>query len=117
MKMKKFVPVLLAACSMLAACSPNSGNNNKNEAISDAEKLSYAELVAKAKEEVGNNTVSVYGNSSQLEKAILAFTEETGIKVNNTKEGDADLYNHLSTAFQSKSYIADMVLLQDGNML
>ena len=82
MKMKKFVPVLLAACSMLAACSPNSGN--KNEAISDAEKLSYAELVAKAKEEVGNNTVSVYGNSSQLEKAILAFTEETGIKVNNT---------------------------------
>ena len=77
MKMKKFVPVLLAACSMLAACSPNSGNNNKNEAISDAEKLSYAELVAKAKEEVGNNTVSVYGNSSQLEKAILAFTEET----------------------------------------
>ncbi len=117
MKMKKFVPVLLTACSMLAACSPNSGNNNKNEVISDAEKLSYAELVAKAKEEVGNNTVSVYGNSSQLEKAILAFTEETGIKVNNTKEGDADLYNHLSTAFQSKSYIADMVLLQDGNML
>lgn len=45
------------------------------------------------------------------------FTEETGIKVNNTKEGDADIYNHLSTAFQSNTYIADMVLLQDGNML
>lgn len=49
MKMKKFVPVLLAACSMLAACSPNSGNNNKNEAISDAEKLSYAELLQRLK--------------------------------------------------------------------
>lgn len=79
--------------------------------------MTYDELLAKAKEEVGNGTVSVYGNSSQLEKALKKFTEETGIKVNNTKEGDADIYNHLSTAFQSNTYIADMVLLQDGNML
>lgn len=120
MKMKKIVPLVLAACTILTGCNHGGtgGNSNlKNETIIAAEGMTYDELLAKAKEEVGNGTVSVYGNSSQLEKALIKFTEETGIKVNNTKEGDADIYNHLSTAFQSNTYIADMVLLQDGNML
>ena len=120
MKMKKIVPLVLAACTILTGCNHGGtgGNSNlKNETIIAAEGMTYDELHAKAKEEVGNGTVSVYGNSSQLEKALEKFTEETGIKVSNTKEGDADIYNHLSTAFQSNTYIADMVLLQDGNML
>lgn len=120
MKMKKIVPLVLAACTILTGCNHGGtgGNSNlKNETIIAAEGMTYDELLAKAKEEVGNGTVSVYGNSSQLEEALKKFTEETGIKVNNTKEGDADIYNHLSTAFQSNTYIADMVLLQDGNML
>lgn len=120
MKMKKIVPLVLAACTILTGCNHGGtgGNSNlKNETIIAAEGMTYDELLAKAKKEVGNGTVSVYGNSSQLEKALKKFTEETGIKVNNTKEGDADIYNHLSTAFQSNTYIADMVLLQDGNML
>lgn len=120
MKMKKIVPLVLAACTILTGCNRGGtgGNSNlKNETIIAAEGMTYDELLAKAKEEVGKGTVSVYGNSSQLEKALKKFTEETGIKVNNTKEGDADIYNHLSTAFQSNTYIADMVLLQDGNML
>lgn len=120
MKMKKIVPLVLAACTILTGCNRGGtgGNSNlKNETIIAAEGMTYDELLAKAKEEVGNGTVSVYGNSSQLEEALKKFTEETGIKVNNTKEGDADIYNHLSTAFQSNTYIADMVLLQDGNML
>lgn len=120
MKMKKIIPLVLAACTILTGCNHGGtgGNSNlKNETIIAAEGMTYDELLAKAKEEVGNGTVSVYGNSSQLEKALKKFTEETGIKVNNTKEGDADIYNHLSTAFQSNTYIADMVLLQDGNML
>lgn len=120
MKIKKIVPLVLAACTILTGCNRGGtgGNSNlKNETIIAAEGMTYDELLAKAKEEVGNGTVSVYGNSSQLEKALKKFTEETGIKVNNTKEGDADIYNHLSTAFQSNTYIADMVLLQDGNML
>lgn len=120
MKMKKIVPLVLAACTILTGCNHGGtgGNSNlKNETIIAAEGMTYDELLAKAKEEVGNGTVSVYGNSSQLEEALKKFTEETGIKVSNTKEGDADIYNHLSTAFQSNTYIADMVLLQDGNML
>ena len=120
MKMKKIVPLVLAACTILTGCNHGGtgGNSNlKNETIIAAEGMTYDELLAKAKEEVGNGTVSVYGNSSQLEKALKKLTEEKVIKVSNTKEGDADIYNHLSTAFQSNTYIADMVLLQDGNML
>ena len=72
MKMKKIVPLVLAACTILTGCNRGGtgGNSNlKNETIIAAEGMTYDELLAKAKEEVGKGTVSVYGNSSQLEKA------------------------------------------------
>ena len=119
MKMKHALPVIMGAL-LLTGCNGGGGNNNgnlKNSTIEEAEGLTYEELLAKAREEVGDNTIQVFGNSSQLEKALTKFQEETGIKVNNTKLGDADLYNQLGTAFQANKYVADMVLLQDGNML
>ena len=119
MKMKHALPVIMGAL-LLTGCNGGGGNNNgnlKNATIEEAEGLTYEELLAKAREEVGDNTIQVFGNSSQLEKALTKFQEETGIKVNNTKLGDADLYNQLGTAFQANKYVADMVLLQDGNML
>ena len=119
MKMKHALPVIMGAL-LLTGCNGGGGNNNgnlKNATIEEAEGLTYEELLTKAKEEVGDNTIQVFGNSSQLEKALTKFQEETGIKVKNTKLGDADLYNQLGTAFQANKYVADMVLLQDGNML
>ena len=119
MKMKHALPVIMGAL-LLTGCNGGGGNNNgnlKNATIEEAEGLTYEELLAKAREEVGDNTIQVFGNSSQLQKALTKFQEETGIKVNNTKLGDADLYNQLGTAFQANKYVADMVLLQDGNML
>ena len=116
--MKKHLSTFLFVLCALAATSCGGGTKDeRREEIIDAENLTYSELVAKAKEEVGENTVIVYGNSSQLEKALTKFTEETGIKVESHKEGDADLYTHLSSAFQSGQYICDMALLQDGNLL
>lgn len=117
MKLKKIMS-FAAICMLLASC----GDNNRvggelTKEVKDAMTLTYDELIAKAKEEVGDGTVNVYGNSSQLVTAIEKFTEETGIKVQNNKLGDAELYATLSPAFSSKTYIADMVLLQDGNML
>ena len=119
MKMKHALPVIMGAL-LLTGCNGGGGNNNgnlKNATIEEAEGLTYEELLAKAREEVGDNTIQVFGNSSQLQKALTKFQEETGIKVNNTKLGDADLYNQLGTAFQANKYVADMVLLQDGNCL
>ncbi len=106
----------LMGLAMLTGC----GQTNSSETekiIKEAEKMTYAELVERAKEEVGDNTVQTYGNSSQLENALIAFSEQTGIKVTNTKKGDAETYSELGESFSGGRYVADMVLLQDGNKL
>jgi len=120
--MKKMKKCLLTMTSLLMCLGVVTGCNNTQEsgvkkAIEEAQKMTYDELVAKAKEEVGDNVVQTYGNSSQLEKALKAFTESTGIKTQNTKKGDAETYTELGQSFKSNKYIADMVLLQDGNKL
>lgn len=116
--MKRFYSTFMLALVAMTAASCGGGQKDERRAeIIDAEGLSYAELVEKAKTEVGENEVVVYGNSSQLVKALKKFTTDTGIKVKSVKEGDADLYNHLGAAFQSGQYICDMALLQDGNKL
>lgn len=108
--------VLMTSVSLLTGCG--TGKLSETEKIvREASKMSYEELVAKAKEEVGDNTVLTYGNSSQFGKALEKFTEETGIKVENQKKGDAETYTELGEAFGAGRYIADMVLLQDGNKL
>lgn len=118
MKAKKS---LLALCSFLmsvtALTSCGDSTSEVKKAIKEAETLSYTELVAKAKEEIGTNTFNTYGNSSQLEKALTAFGEATGIKTQNTKKGDSETYTELGTSFSTEKYVADMVLLQDGNNL
>lgn len=108
--------VLMTSVSLLTGCGD--GKLSETEKIvREASRMSYEELVAKAKEEVGDNTVLTYGNSSQFATALEKFTEETGIKVENQKKGDAETYTELGEAFGAGRYIADMVLLQDGNKL
>ena len=121
--LKKNMCLFTVLCGMLVAgCTPNNNSSAPEltatqKAVQEAANMTYEELVAKAKEEVGENTVKTYGNSSQLEKALTAFTEATGIKVENSKKGDAETYTELGEAFAAGNYIADMVLLQDGNKL
>lgn len=101
----------------LISCTGNSSGDRVKEAIKAAEKLTYTQLLEKAKEEVGTNSVEVYGNSSALTKALELFTESTGIKINNNKLGDAALYDKLFYTIGANKYSADMVLIQDGNKL
>lgn len=117
MKVKKLIPLAMIGL-LLAGCDGNRTIGGElTPEVKEAMTLTYDELLEKAKAEVGDNEVSVYGNSSQLGSALTKFTEETGIKVKNNKLGDAALYSTLGPAFQQDKYIADMVLLQDGNML
>ena len=110
--------VSAAIVTALAACGGNGPELSEiQKKVQEASELSYAELVEKAKEEVGDNTVQTYGNSSQLATALAKFTETTGIKTNNTKKGDTETYTELGEAFNANRYVADMVLLQDGNKL
>ena len=83
--LKKNMCLFTVLCGMLVAgCTPNNNSSTPEltatqKAVQEAATMTYEELVAKAKEEVGENTVKTYGNSSQLEKALTAFTEATGI--------------------------------------
>lgn len=120
--MKKTKKLLVASASLLMSVAILTGCGGKEETqtqkiVKEAMNMTYEELVEKAKEEVGEGTVQTYGNSSQLATALEKFTEATGIKTNNTKKGDNDTYIELGQAFSSGTYVADMVLLQDGNKL
>lgn len=85
--------------------------------IKDAEGMHYDEIVTKAKEEVGDGEVKIFGNSSSIEKACTSFTELTGIKFTYTKVGDSDLYKDLSASIPAGTYTADFVFCQDANMM
>lgn len=116
---KKLITLLLVGFSAFAMSSCDNGDDASavDAAIAAAEKMTYSELLEKAKEEVGDNTVQVFGNSSALSKALTNFTEATGIKIGNNKLGDAALYDKLFYTIGGGKYSADMVLIQDGNKL
>lgn len=117
--LKKPLCVLAMSVMLLPALVACGGKqlSETEKIVQLAQDMTYEELVAKAKEEVGDNVVHTYGNSSALVKALEAFTEKTGIKIENSKKGDSETYTELGQAFSTGKYVADMVLLQDGNKL
>jgi len=77
--MKKILNILFALLILLAVLTPVSAAGNKEvdakagdemtpvqKVIADAQTMTYEELIVKAKEEVGDNKMVVYGNSSSL---------------------------------------------------
>lgn len=119
---KKIIPSLfLVGATICSLVSCGGGNQNSGTSVADkikeAEKMTYDELLVKAKEEIGENTIQVYGNSSALKTALANFTNKTGIKTSNNKLGDAALYEKLTYTIGMNKYSADMVLAQDGNKL
>lgn len=120
--MKKVMTSLMAlmlGVALLVGCGGGAAVDNTDieSIIKDAESMTYEQLLEKAKEEIGDDAISVYGNSSALVTALENFTEETGIKVENNKLGDVALYEKLFYTIGSNKYSADMVLIQDGNKL
>ena len=111
-----FVASVAALLTLVPGCQQEQLTETE-KIVREAQNMTFEELVEKAKVEVGENTVKTYGNSSQFTKAMAKFTELTGIKVENDKKGDTETYTELGQAFAAGNYIADMVLLQDGNKL
>jgi len=119
MKRKLLLTTLSVAllASVAASCTPTVNDERQRTAIEEAQGMTYEELLAKAKEEVGDGEVNVFGNSSALDAALVNFQAETGIRIKNNKLGDVALYDKLFYTIGNGSYSADMVLLQDGNSL
>lgn len=101
----------------LSSCGGSGSGDAVKDAIKDSESLTYDQILAKAKTEIGSNTMEVYGNSSNFQLAIDKFTADTGIAVHNNKLGDTAMYDKLTYTIGNGKYVADMTLIQDGNKL
>jgi hypothetical protein len=101
----------------LTSCGEKPNSDAVKAAIEDSEGLTYSEILEKAKAEIGENQLEVYGNSSNFSLALAKFTEDTGIQVHNNKLGDAAMYEKLTYTIGNGKYVADMTLIQDGNKL
>lgn len=114
--MKKIATILIAVVMMLSivvglvACSNNDSDVQK--AIKDAEGMTWDELLAKAKEEIGDNELSIYGTTSRVNEE--SFTAKTGIKVKVSQPNDSQIFELLKEEVGNNVYGADVILTTDS---
>ncbi len=123
--MKKLLMTLLIV-TLVFTCFANGANENKGKgltavqaALKEAESMTWDELLAKAKEEIGNNEFNIYAVSTRLD--VDTFTQKTGIKTKTTVFGTADLYTKYTTEAEAGVYGADLLVTLDayemGNLM
>lgn len=81
----------------------------------EAANLSWDELLEKAKAEIGENELHVYGTTSRVNEE--SFTEKTGIKLTATNPNDSQIYELLANETGAGIYGADVVVTTDSFML
>lgn len=113
--MKRILSILLALSLCFAMTSMASAETHVEKALAEAATLTWDELLAKAKEEIGDNTLNGYGNASA--EFCDNFTALTGIKTEYTLLNDVPLYVRLDAELGSDTYGADFVLIQDSYSL
>ncbi len=84
-------------------------------AIAEAAGMSWDDLLAKAKAEIGDNKLMIYSNTSRVKEDT--FTEKTGIGIETQNPNDSEIYEMLEQEVGNGVYGADVVLLQDCFML
>ena len=86
------------------------------KAIAEAATMSWDDLLAKAKEEIGDNELVIYSNTTRVNEP--SFSEKTGIKMADPKNPtDSEVYELLEQEVGNGVYGADVYLLQDCFML
>lgn len=113
--MKRFLTVLLALVMCFATMSMATAETDVEKALAEAATMTWDELLAKAKEEIGDNPLKGYGNASA--EFCDNFTALTGIKTEYTLLNDVPLYVRLDAELGSNTYGADVVLIQDSYSL
>ena len=114
--MKKIATVMIAVLLVLSmaiglvACTNN--DTEVQSVIKEAAKMSWDELLAKAKEEIGDNELSIYGTTSRVNEQ--SFTEKTGIKVKVSQPNDSQIFEKLREEVGNNLYGADVILTTDS---
>ena len=112
--MKKLLSIVIALvlCLTLTAAY---AQTDVEKALEEASKMTWDELLVKAKEEIGDDTLKAYGNASA--EFCDNFSALTGIKTEYTLLNDVPLYVRLDAELGSGTYGADCVLIQDSYSL
>ena len=115
--MKKIAALLLALVMCVSVLLPVSAlaETDVQKAIAEAATMSWDELLAKAKEEIGENKFKLYSNTSRVDEST--FTEKTGIAFDYQNPTDSEVYELLEQEVGNGVYGADVYLLQDCFML
>ena len=117
--MKKVLAVILVLC-IAFTCFANAASEQKTSkeqtpvqaALEKAKSMGWDELLAKAKEEIGDNEFSIYAISTRLD--VDTFTQKTGIKTKTTVLGSSDLYTKFETEAEAGVYGADILVATSG---
>ena len=114
--MKKALAILVA----LTLCVPflfasALAETDVQKAIAEAASMSWDDLLAKAKAEIGDNKLIIYSNTSRVKEDT--FTAKTGIAIETQNPNDSQIYEMLEQEVGNNVYGADVVLLQDCFML
>ncbi len=124
--MKKLVSLVLAimmvlslaACSGSEQASRGEGEQTEQEkALAEAASMSWDDLLAKAKEEIGSDALTLYGTISEPAALTELWKEKTGIEITWTKLGDAEMYTKVEAELSGNGTSADMIITQDSYSL
>ena len=113
--MKKLTALILALAMLAALAIPAFAETDVQKAIAEAASMSWDDLLAKAKAEIGDNELHIYSNTSRVKEDT--FTAKTGIKIATQNPNDSQVYEMLEQEVGNNVYGADVVLLQDCFML
>ncbi len=114
--MKKIVTVLLALLIVFSAtfalCACTEKDTQVQAVIKEAQDMTWDELLAKAREEIGDNELSIYGTTSRVNED--SFTAKTGIKVKVSQPNDSQIFELLKNEVGGNVYGADVILTTDS---
>ena len=115
--MKRTLSILVSLSLLLLMTLPvlAAAETAVQSAIQEAAGMSWEELLAKAKEEIGSNELHIYGTTSRVNEET--FTEKTGIKIVASNPNDSQIYELLENETGKGIYGPDVVLTQDSFML
>ena len=93
--MKKVTAILIALTLVLTMMLSSAAfaETDVQKAIAEAASMSWDDLLAKAKAEIGDNKLMIYSNTSRVKEDT--FTEKTGIAIETQNPNDSQVYEML----------------------
>lgn len=116
--MKKLIALLIVLSIMLSCFAEGSKevapkvDTPVQTAIREASNMSWDDLLAKAKAEIGDNELVIYGTTSRVKENT--FTEKTGIKIRTEQPDDTQIYEKMQAEVGNNIYGADVFVTTDS---